>query len=81
MSTLVRDVLSPAWQSHIRLHLADVSEHDAASAILNMTADCHCGIEVRKIVALCDFVMLQWPDADDEVLSAALHQINVVCFG
>lgn len=55
------------------------SEVDAS--ILTWEVDTACGEEVLRIVRLADYVASCWPDAREDVITAAIHQISVVCLG
>lgn len=70
----LRAVLPEAW---VELIAAD--EHE--QGLLAWESDSAVGAEVRRIVALADYVCSQWVDAADDVRAAAVHQMMVVAHG
>jgi hypothetical protein len=75
---------SSAWQTlkdSITSEWACRIAEEIDESILSWEADSHCGTETLRIIRLAEFVAAEWPDAREDVYTAAIHQISVVCVG
>lgn len=78
----LREVLSQQWIDDIEESCdGNVPTAYDSRCMLDWDADTVCGLKIKAVCDLADYVASQWPDQRDELRGCALGQICVIAYG